>query len=127
MKLVIDRSTWLRGEEDAGLLLREADGRRCCLGFLGVSCGIDDDAMASIGCPREVASTEWPAWLVTSEETEDEYGDAELRRHDSATADRLMAINDDGDLSEPEREKRLAAIFAKHDVEVEFVDGPVSS
>ena len=41
MKLVIDRATWLRGEgHEQSYLLRECDGKMCCLGFFALACGL---------------------------------------------------------------------------------------
>lgn len=66
---MIDLKTWLRGEgEEASRLLRPSDLKRCCLGFLGRACGIDDAYMFDKGGPVSVVASnereKWPAELL---------------------------------------------------------------
>ena len=104
MKLVIDRSRWLHGEgANASYLLRETDGKMCCLGFLALQCGAVEDDIRASREPSEV-SIEWPERL-------------------SEHATCLMIENDNIEDTDNEREAGLTTIFTKMGIEVEFVDG----
>ncbi len=125
MKLVIKRSEWARGsvkdtERVANLLYAKQDGTRCCLGFLGNACGYTDQELQGYGLPSDVVNdaglyNKWGRFLL--------HGcDENNRRTDSLIVDDLIEINDDTNITESEREADIAEIFAKHGVEVEFVD-----
>jgi hypothetical protein len=117
MKLVIDRSKWLRGEgSDDSYLLRNEDGKLCCLGFYAQACGLETEAITNVATPAQVPkyANIWgdgACWLFDESNV-------------SSTCNDLMMINDEKlpffD-SEKEREEQVAAIFAKHGVQVEFV------
>jgi hypothetical protein len=116
MKLVIDRSKWLRGEgaEDS-YLFRPSDGKMCCLGFYGSACKLNTEQMAARGTPYNVSEPDktWTAsahWLFNSA-----FSDA------SSTCFRLMEANDNEELPAEEREEDIIRLFAEHGVEVEFV------
>lgn len=65
-KLVLDPKRWLRGRlawrkddgflEKNSYLLRERDGRMCCLGFECVRRGLSESTIAGAGLPSEVLS-----------------------------------------------------------------------
>ena len=120
MKLIIDRSKWLRGEgAEKSALLRPEDGKLCCLGFYAQVCGIEAEAMSGASTPTDVPDHDgmWgPSadWLF-----DHEYGDV------SADCHRLMKCNDYfsifDEINEEDRERDIAAIFAQYGVEVEFV------
>ncbi len=43
----IDRATWLHGETSReSYLERPSDGKRCCLGFLSLACGVPEEHIA---------------------------------------------------------------------------------
>lgn len=119
MRLTIDRATWARGPRETTRLLSSLDGSRCCLGFHARACGVSDAEMLDLGWPEEVVDrigrTPPPGmeWLVPAGNV------------DSDASHALMAANDDEEIDEPTREARIAALFAAHGVEVEFV-GPVT-
>ena len=123
MKLIIDRSKWLRGEGHEGsMLLRPSDSKMCCLGFFGIACGLKEGQIYEVEDPSSLAchseDTVWHdgEWL---------YGPTSTRL--SADCDYLIDVNDNPELkdsaslTEQEREDKIATIFAKHGVEVEFV------
>lgn len=131
MKLEINRAEWLRGEKHESCLLRDIDGKRCCLGIYGRALGIPDHVMLDAGQPERPKEDEedpsdpddlactgkselWPDWLAIAVGTPDRPTDEW----------RLISTNDDPDMSGEEREKMIASLFARHDVEVTFVDGP---
>jgi len=112
MKLVIEREHWERGTSSARL--RKDNGQMCCLGFFGLACGIEPDTLLGAGSPEEIADRAWPDWALL---------DSEGAYHlmDSETIELLIEANDGKEATEPEREARIAELFAEHGVEVEFV------
>lgn len=106
MKVVIDRRRWYRGKGGDGSMLRKLSGKQCCLGFLCRALKVPAKAMLELAMPTEVSSQyELPAWL---------------RRSRDVT--RAADWNDNLDFSEKEREKRIAKLFARHDIQVRFTN-----
>lgn len=130
MKLIIDRAVWLRGEgKGKSFLLRQEDGKRCCLGIYLAALGVSDELLEHVGSPARGLQLSLPAeagWLIEAEA----YG-FRFPHENSAVACDLMHMNDapehgylriDGlDLTEARREEFVAARFKEHGVEVEFV------
>jgi hypothetical protein len=120
MKLVIDRKRWMRGE-GSGYLFDSETKKMCCLGFDLRAGGMRADAIRDYGCPSSVASKpsfpESSLWLVEQKTTDN--GTYTVESRDGL---QLMELNDKKELSESERESGIAAIFAKHGVEVEFIN-----
>lgn len=111
-KLVIDRQKWLRGEGDSlSRLLRSSDGKMCCVGFFCLACGLTERDIRDKGWP-DVGDSAIPKWLF--HEFQD--GTSSPSRHD------LAGNNDGPDIGETERERLIAADFAKNGVEVEFIN-----
>lgn len=116
MKFTVRRSDWLRGEED-GLLYRENDGKMCCLGFLGIACGLTEDEMMDRGSPQEALSSLWPRGMVW----EDDSDDSSIF-YDSTITNELVTINDNQKIYDDTRELALIEKFKELNIEVEFVD-----
>jgi hypothetical protein len=112
MKFTIDRSKWQRGPGESRLL--NSHGKMCCLGFYGEACGVPTDDLFGLAYPSEVrrSSHLLPTWLEDSDDV------AELICLNDADPTDEEDVSDEAD-----RERRIAAIFAKHGVEVEFIDG----
>jgi hypothetical protein len=109
MKLVIDRSKWLRGEgSSVSSLLRSRDGKMCCLGFFAKALGYPDACLRELGLMSEFNDMA-PDWLLER--------DCGVRVENS-----LTAVNDAPHFSDFMREAFIKETFAKHGVEVEFVD-----
>jgi hypothetical protein len=104
MKFIVDRRTWYRGQGSATSALLRGDGARCCIGFVGAQCGVDDELMRFADAAWNAPSTAWPAWI--------------LRVRDVRAC---YEINDDPTIADAEREKLLAETFALHGDEIEFV------
>lgn len=139
MKLIIDRLTWLRGEgEDQSYLYRATDKKMCCLGFYALACGLTIQDIDSQCTPLEVLRTYHKMiadWLL--KDTPNKYS-FPTRKAASDSCTTLMTLNDfvieddslpakDEDAysevsSEVEREAKLIEEFAKHGVEVEFIN-----
>ena len=115
MKLVIERSKWLRGEGwEKSSLLRSSDKKMCCLRFLGEACGVSRDLMWNKGSPRQLseeAKVMYPAGLF------------QLRYDDGGLSPmgRLMNINDHPNLSEEIREKMITDKMSDLGIAVEFI------
>lgn len=113
-KLIIDRSTWYRGKGSNDSRLRRVDGLKCCLGFYGELRGVDalhlDNRLMPVSPLVDVSrgSNRWPDWLFSRDLVE-------------ARAT-LANINDNTLHAEAVRERLITAEFAKHGVEVVFVD-----
>jgi hypothetical protein len=91
----------------------------CCLGFLGLACGIAPEQLQDRMSPGEVNSIEpttlWPDWLL--------YPGCNTCCSDECTE--LMLVNDSRRLdSEQDREDKIREIFGRHGIEVEFRDSP---
>lgn len=118
MKLVIDRNTWLRGEgTENSFLLREKDSKMCCLGFLGAACGVPSESMTNTEAPALLNQDHrdlFPDFLF--------HGGRDLNQDSSDECNSLVEINDDEELTPEEREAELTMLFAKHGIEVEFIN-----
>lgn len=113
MKLTIDRNVWLRGEgASASCLLREVDGKRCCLGIYLQACGVRDEELGYSESPEKIQHLPNQAqWLIEP-----------TTYTDTGDTCNLMERNDIREIGEDEREEKIASIFAKHNVEVEFIN-----
>lgn len=121
MKLVIDKSKWLRGEGyHLSKLHRPHDGRMCCLGFLGTQLGIEQADLSDYGSPAYCpAQGAFPEWLFRADPSRS--GGRPVTN--SELACKLMSTNDDETLTDGMREDDIAWLLATVGVEVEFVDG----
>ena len=125
MKLVIDESKWLRGEgHEHSRLLREKDGKMCCLGFLALACGFSEKEIKGRGGPDNIyrsqysfVSIHWN-WLLGA-------------NHCSTDGGRAMDINDhvlgsyygeshESPQGEEDRKDMLKRIFAKNGIDLSF-------
>lgn len=116
MKFTVDRKTWIRGEsswDDAkatneSMLLNQKLGKMCCLGFLAKACGSNDSDIRNIGIPEAAPCVVWPPWVL-------------FMGYNSLATEHLIKLNDDVDIGDDERERRIKEEFAAHGDEVEFV------
>lgn len=128
-KLTIDRNTWLRGESDSNLL-RESDGKMCCLGQLSKQCNIADEVILDEGAlngplNKDKLSTEYINHPVIGKLLKEIYKDTTANKTVYGSTDeafKLMKINDRFNISEEEREKELVEEFKTIDIEVEFIN-----
>ena len=118
MKFIIDRNTWLRGEgEDQSKLLRESDGKMCCLGFYSLACGLSKEQINNQVTPIDLYDSgnkipEGLDWLAPDNNT--------LTKQ----ALKLMKINDLPAcwISVEDREAKIIAEFASQGIQVEFIN-----
>ncbi len=126
-KIIIDRKIWLHGKKQidqtcdtpskASALYRSLDKKMCCIGIYLNQCGIpkkilldksDAICILDVGYPLPKQA----AWLVdTQGHSSEEY------HNNSIDSGRLMTINDAS-----ANENTIKKLFAKHDVEVEFIN-----
>lgn len=117
MKLTIDKSKWYRGILTGSSLVRVADNKMCCLGFLGIAFGGDPTIEAGKEGILEQAMPEknqefWPRWLF------DHF------RGDKNVSMALANINDNPYIIDHVRELDIQSIMKKYgDIDVEFIDG----
>lgn len=126
MELTIDRKVWLHGEgQDRSFLLREPDGKRCCLGIYLAALGIPDESLRGKASPAGIyraldrATRERiPGWLIGQA-----YDGTNLNTIIGTCA---MEFNDmtEYEITEADREAKIAKIFFEHDVRVTFVGEP---
>lgn len=112
MKLVIIRSKWLRGERPS-YLLRQRDRKMCCLGFLGLACGLTKENILNVKIPVRpiLGKSIWPKGIFDG-----------IYDTLSSIAKGLVLVNDDITINDSTREKKIKELFSKIDVEAEFVD-----
>lgn len=124
MDLIIERSRWLRGENDgkgnpAEPTLRDFDGNMCCLGFYCLALGVTINDMLEIPDPQHLIDA-----------TGDKFKDS-LKYLVKSTSDKvdntkicveLMDVNDSYEKTEGMRERGIRARFKKMGVNVTFVD-----
>lgn len=139
-KVVVDRSKWLRGEGALNsFLLRESDGKMCCLGFvLKQAYDKTDEDLCQFKAPsctrksqadgtRVVEISQRPGRgtpLLSPEGDEEvesiskamEINDIDLRKIDFSLAGGLCLMD-----SEETREKRLIELLGNVGIELEFV------
>lgn len=115
---IVDRSKWYRGQGSTNSKLLREDGTRCCIGFVGNQCGIEDAnllnrASINLGRSENDIENEWPRWMtqpsITDSFTGCSIGDA-------------YEVNDSRHITEPNRELQLIEIFAKHGDTLEFIN-----
>jgi hypothetical protein len=123
-EFVVQRSKWLRGGESAYSCLLTTAGHRCCLGFVASQCGVPDGALLKrstpsvIDCrPGHVLTTRISPLLLSLREDQE---DGHEYLVDSPLSEAAIAINDDGSITEAEREAQLTALFAEHGYALRF-------
>lgn len=111
LKVVIDRSRWIRGGIGDSLLLRPSDKKMCCLGFVACAVGLGTEIYGAAS-PENVLSSKWPKGFVE--------GAAHIT-NTNAIAE-IMTTNDDTNLRGEQREKQLIVYFGHLGIDIEFVD-----
>lgn len=110
-KLVIKRSMWgyVDGPDSlSSALIRGEDGKMCCLGFLGVACGVD--MYVGQRMPR-YQQAGWPERFA-----------ATVVGHAQPATRWAVGINDDEDIPREAKEEKLISLFAENGIELTFED-----
>lgn len=114
MKLVIDRKKWGRGEL-FGMLLNDA-GKMCCLGFLGLACGLPENVIRDVAMPANVFGK-------SAKRNNDKWAKMINRGGgDDSTrlAKSLAVINDNTNTSDKQKERKITQKFKTIGVDVKF-------
>jgi hypothetical protein len=132
LKVVIDRTRWLRGEPEDSYLLRSEDGKMCCLGFAELAAGATPEEITDSGAPSCVAPREGLGGLLTPLSPEESRLGYKFEFKDSKVCGDLMnendeesPIDDDGtsdDAFEERREVRIAQLGAQAGIFFTFVN-----
>lgn len=116
-KLTIERSKWARGKEYDNYLWDSRREAACCLGHVCHKLGekIPWEVMDQVGDPDSFQEAADPfsgylSNLFPQGRRSDGFEDAAIR------------INDDDGISDSKREAKLIALFAKHNIDLTFVD-----
>lgn len=100
--LLIDRRKWYRGRGGWNSRLRLRSGKMCCLGFLGVQCGIAPKELEGVPLPSDIRFRgTWPPMLFQLQ-------------------DEIVFVNDSLAISEAEREQALRINFKQLGYRVKF-------
>lgn len=116
---VISRATWWRGQTAMGsMLLRAKDGMMCCLGNIALQAGATQDQIRNIETPSALrrAGVVLDVFLPLLRLDPDEWC-----TH-SELGNRMMAINDDSDITDAERETALTRLAAPIGWDLTFTD-----
>lgn len=118
--LTIDRTKWLRGEGGkSSALLRESDGRMCCLGFSCISYGVSENNILGVKTTRRAMHDfpeimeKLPEWMKYMPDPTEDVPTIILL---------LMEVNDDISISDEKREKKLTEIFSRVGVKIQFIN-----
>lgn len=126
----INRKRWLRGEgSEESCLLNTKTGKMCCLGFFAKQSKIPKNYIENVDTPcsarmllngtkvyssnckvisRPAKSIKWNTKLLSGE-------------FHSATGDTLMDVNDDEEISDEIREKKITSLFKRIGITVKFI------
>ncbi len=106
----VDRATWLHGENRDTFLKRRDDGKKCCLGFLALACGIPEEAITGV---RVLKHLDEPDRMKLPVQLHPQYLSALMELND----EQLIAY---GLPSDTEREARLTRMFSTAGIDVTF-------
>ena len=123
-KLTINRKRWLRGQKDS--VLRNEEGLMCCLGFYCLLKKFKISDIFNRSAPEEVLkrtrvdvinkTTKLGRLLIDNDNEE-----GKIINNNEVCND-LMICNDNTDISDKQRERRITQLFKKINVEVKFVN-----
>jgi hypothetical protein len=103
MVCTINRKDWARGGEDEAALLNNW-GNFCCLGFLGLTCGVEEQDLQDVQMPYDLSRGDRTKYPELPNSVWDEFA----------------VINDDKHISDRKREKQLRELAKKHGFRFRF-------
>ena len=116
LKVIVDRTKWLRGEGDIHSKLLTIDNKMCCLGFAAISAGISRDMITGRTSPAVVAkffSKEFPLKMLVY--------DTPIPSN-NPICKALMCANDNENILDEEREKEIIKLGKEVGIEFEFIN-----
>lgn len=109
---LVERSTWGTGRDGKKLLTME--GNMCCLGFVCHQAGVRKSKLKDMDFPENlIGDLDAVSFLLKEVK-----GNLVNRKW----VERAAQINDDTDIEDDEREKKLISIFKKNGYTLTFVD-----
>ncbi len=102
---IIDRNTWLRGQFNS-MLFRAKDGKMCCLGQIGLQCGLNEKDMSE----HLIEFHNVNPFFIS------------LMNKNYFLSMKAMGINDNIYTNDKYKEIQLKSLFAKYDVELKFIN-----
>ena len=109
------RRRWLRGGRGGdSCLYSESSRRMCCLGIYLRACGFSVGGVKERSMPGDVEATgkRVPSWMVTRR--------ANNFIRTSPSNMKLAVMNDNSELSEKKRERKIQELFASQGIKVTF-------
>lgn len=101
-EFTVERSKWLRGEgHQESALLRESDGKMCCMGFYALACGAKSEEIVNCGAFYNLTG--------------------QLRTFEDVGG-RVYEINDNPCIPEKDREALIIHKLGAVGIKVTFVD-----
>lgn len=124
--LTIDRAKWVRGNIGGDSALLNQKGNMCCLGFACRASGFAAKTIDQVGTPGGL--TVYAKTKSAKRHRKIKLGnlvavDSNGNVADSDETSHAVSVNDDGDLTEAEREQKLKPILKKLGFAAKFV-GP---
>lgn len=116
-EFTVTRAAWMRGKPK-GVLYDKATDTRCCVGFFAHACGLDDELDLERTGKLSDATAGRRDWNEVPE------AGLELL-HDLANKpefDALYTTNDNAEIDDTEREKKLTELFSTFGIAVRFED-----
>lgn len=112
-KLKIDRAIWCRGNinlsSSGESQLLTDNGTMCCLGFVGVACGIKEKDLFDVADPFDLTGKAKKIWPTD----DDNY-------HAGDILNDLLYENDNPNITEKKREVRIINLMKRAGVKVTF-------
>lgn len=114
---IIDTMYWMRGKADGELLCKTKNyANMCCLGHICLQSGVPKEKLVSIGTPEDILDE-----YETGETTGKINFLLSPKRLDNFLSEDAISINDDPEISDEERIKKLKVLFKKHNIVLKFV------
>lgn len=107
----IDKQKWARGGINGEPKLLNDRGNRCCLGFYCGAVGVSPNHLDDLDYPSEIEDLPAEAeWLTRPIAFRTDWPEDELSR-----------INDSTEISDIERQSRIAKLFAEQGIAINFI------
>lgn len=102
--IIVDRTKWLRSvnmeKEGYSYLLRQSDGKMCCIGAAALQCGYTKDDIEDMATPISIGWNELSVNII----------------------DKMMMVNDDVKTTDVEKEKELKILAEQFGFKFEFIN-----
>lgn len=105
----VNRPLWMHGEGEGALRCEEGDHKMCCLGFLALACGYDEEDITGI------------SYLAAKGRGDDERVELPFPAPWLGDGSIIANVNDNKDMTDSERERQLTEMFAAGGIAVKFV------